>query len=450
MNKRYIYLCILISIAIGIRLLYGIYHPELTVSIDGAQYYGMGNQIVSHPTIKTIINPYRTPLYPLFLSGTVSLSGYHAPAIGSREFTYASQSVIFMQSFFGVLSVCILYFTLLLLSIDVSTAFLISTCMALNIFLFSWERTALTESMALTLVLGSTYILIRTILNPHKMYYIYLFFLFTLGWLLRPNLLIIPLVSLPLLLLAKPKKIFVMLTILLFVCTIIPPVIFSMVNAKNYGYMGISQVSDIDLLGQVLAFHEPVEAGKSFSFFYTSVVDTHMRHGSTNPFDFISYYDPALYGNGTKMNELQGFVHTVVLANLMTHIQHTITQIPNVFSDIDGNVLVVPNPHNGLTTFFYGLQTIYRITWLSGYLIFFLWPIVVWKYIRAPSRMVVVMIVLSTIALSIIATTVFMVSDDAGQEYARLVSVIQPLVYLFFIMCYNQLRNNVIVHKKSS
>lgn len=320
-------------------------------------------------------------------------------------------------------------------------AFIVSVFIACNIFIFSWERAFVTDSLGFSVLVWITYATIRLIRKPTPFWYISLGVLSTIGWLLRPNLLIIPVISFIILVFADKKRKYVALNCIVFMLTIGLSVLYVQANYFYHGYAGISQVVEINLLGQILKFNLPVDPGKEFTFYYNAVQEYRSHNGEPMPFRFIDTYDPTIYIDITKINELQQFVRTVIRSNIITYIVSAIAYIPNVFSDIVILVKVQPQHNNILSYVFYGLQEFYRVVWHSGYLLFLLWPISIWMYKKQPTNIHLILVFLGAVSISEILLTIFMVEDDnPGQEYARLVSIIQPQTYIFFsIMCYNQI-----------
>ena len=112
------------------------------------------------------------------------------------------------------------------------------------------------------------------------------------------------------------------------------PALYIVGNTVYHEYKGIQHVGDIDVLGRILEFDTPIEAGKAYSYFYESVTDYRNRKGNPMPFEFINTYDDSMYVNTTRMNELQGFTRSVVLGNLPSYVTDAFATIPSAMTDV--------------------------------------------------------------------------------------------------------------------
>jgi len=133
------------------------------------------------------------------------------------------------------------------------------------------------------------------------------------------------------------------------------------------------------------------------------------------------------------MGELQKFDRAVIAANLPSYIIQAISYIPNIFSDEPPLLAIDTKSTVGAAGFFALLWSISRGVWQLGYLVFILWPVSVWFYLRKPDTSHMIPVILGVISVSQLLVIVFFDYYDPGQ-YARLASVIQPQTYLFIVM----------------
>jgi hypothetical protein len=75
MKKYYIVSgIILLILSIAVRVAYAHLKPDIVLFADGQGYYRLGQAMIQNPSVQTIINPYRTPIYPLFLATVAKYS----------------------------------------------------------------------------------------------------------------------------------------------------------------------------------------------------------------------------------------------------------------------------------------------------------------------------------------------------------------------------------------
>lgn len=433
MNKKLFYAILLIVLTVGIRVIYANYHPEPILSYDGVGYYSLGNSMFKYPGISMVVNQYRTPLYPLLISGVMSLNGHAFTSIHSPEFYESARWIVLIQSIGSISAIIIMYVMLLNMSVPVLWAFGISVFVGCNIALFSWEWVIGTDSLAISVLIWITYTVWRLLRKPTIRWYIILFFLSTAGWLLRPNMLAVSCIAFVVLLFSRENRKKIFLNILVFVVTLLVPYLYTRVNVQYRGYHGISQIIEINLLGQILALDLPVEAGRN-SPFYQEVLDYRTTTMERMPYRFLDAYSPAIYGNVEEINKLGEFDRNVIRSVMPMFIMRSLSHIPDIFSDICQIIPVNPQSIVKLPLFFSWLQTFYRIAWYSGYLVFAWFPLSVWMYVRKRTPMNLMFVFLGLVTISEILTIVFLVYHDALQEYARLVTIVQPQAYLLVFL----------------
>lgn len=425
MRKKVFYIVLLIVCAVAVRVSLAFFNPLAIMLPDSYGYYDTGNAILASPTLPVIINPYRMPGYPIFISGIMSLTqGDQSPIdIPSSRWITITQSVL------GIFSCVLLFCLLLKLSVPKGVAFGVSLFQAINVFIFPWEGTVMPEAIAQALLMGMTYVLVQLALSPTKEKYIWFGILGFLGWLVKPNLFIIPIISLPLLLLTARNRRFLRTNLTILTLSIIFPLLFVWGNISYHGYMGISRVNDIDLLGQILDFRLPLEAGKQHEYLYQTLTAYRQSTNTPTPYKYLETLDPTVDINA----DLQQFDRTIIIHNLFPYVTHALSSVPKIFSDTD-MVELPPNLHGtALYDVFYLLQTASHVVWYAGYLVFILWPVSIVLYLKNPKPKNLVPILLGAISISQILMIVFL-DFYSISTYARLASTIQPQTFLVIVL----------------
>lgn len=442
MQKRVLYLILLVIISIFSRWLYSDVQTQPILNADSYGYYGFAKQILEKPSIPVFVNQYRVPVYPTILAGLMVANGSKDFPLDSQAFRPTLDQLIFIQSALSVAGIVLVYLLLLQLSVPLAWAFGISMFLSLNVYSYPLERAVMTDSLAGSFLIGLMYLLIRLVQKPTNRDYAFFGILSAVCWLLRPNLLLVPLLSLPLLLFVKTNRKFFRANVVIFGVTLLLPIVFVSLNSQYHGYTGISQINEINLLGRILEFDLPVEAGKQYKTYYEAVRDNKQRYQLTMPYRFIDTYAPLTYVEISKMNELQKFDRAVIAANIPSYILHTITYIPKIFSDEPPLLAIDTKASSGLAGFFSFIWKFYKMIWHVGYLVFFFLPVSLWLYFRKPSVSRMITVLLGAISVSQLLVIVFFDYYDAGQ-YARLASVIQPQAILFLVVTWENYKRSV-------
>lgn len=438
MNKKLLYLCILLVVSVIVRLFYAATHPAPIINADSYGYYGFGKQLVERPAPSSFVNQYRVPVYSTILGGLMVLNGKTSVPLDSPAFSPVISQLMFIQGGLAVLGIAVLYLLLIQLAIPIAWSFVVSLFLSLNVYAYPLERAVMTDSLASTLLISLTYMLVQLVQKPTRRAYVLFGVLSAISWLLRPNLLLVPLLSLPLLLLMKTNKKLIHTNIQVFCVSLSLPIVFVFLNSYYHGYTGISQINEINLLGRILEFDLPVEAGKEQSTYYNAVLENRKGSGLTMPYRFIDAYAPLTYVDTRLMSQLQQFDRAIIANNLPSYIVQAASYIPKIFSDDPPLLAIDTKAVVGVAGFFGLLWSISHAAWQLGYLVFILWPVSVWLYFRKPAASHMIPLLLGSISVSQLLVIVFFDYYDPGQ-YARLASVIQPQAYLFLVLMAREL-----------
>ena len=418
---------LLIICAVTVRVLFVVFNPPTNMLSDSYGYYDIGNNILNHPTLSTVINQYRLPGYPIFLSSIVTLTQGDQSPINNLE----ARWITVPQNILGIVSCVFLFCMLLTLSIPKSLAFGVSLFQAMNITIFSWEWVVMPEAIAQVILIGMIYILIQLIYSPSKTKYVAFGILGLLGWLVRPNLIIVPIISLIILFPTIRNKRLLWIHFTILILSIIFPLLYVWGNISFHGYSGISQVNEIDLLGRILEFNLPLEAGKQQKDLYKSITAYQKTTKMPSPYEYMTKIDPSVDVNLLTTQDLPKFDRTIISHNVVQYVFQAVKSIPTIFSDSD--IYINGTPQNLLYDLFYSLQIIYNTVWYGGYLLFILWPVSVWIYFTKPKRIHIVPVLLGAISICQILIIVLFDFYTKGL-YGRLASIIQPETFLFLVI----------------
>lgn len=430
-------LIIVFLIALLVRIIYAIAAPAVYLfNADTVGYYDIGVAFFSHPSVQTLITPYRTPVYPLFLNAVMHVIGAGSAPFASPAFLWGSQFVTALQMIIGAVAFTAFYQILTRL-VPTRARVLFAVFLLLDVFVIGWERTLLTEGLAISVSLMITTVLLHILVRPSVKKFILLWLLFVFGFLLRPSFAVYPAATLPVVAwyFRKQSRI-VFLTCMTLAATIIVPLAYARINYANYGYSGIQYVGDINILGRILGFNLPIESAKNYSYFYTTVTDARAKYNFIpTGFQFLRQYDSNIWDKAYRFVELQGFNRTVIMNNLPAYAGKALTSIPDILLQVCDFTLVSPSSKNLPTQIVWWLQQAYGYSQYITLAVPFLWIPACIIFLVKPTRWNAIVALIGTIATSQILLTAFVVYKDIGGQYGRVLSVVQPHMYLFLVLC---------------
>lgn len=127
-------LIILVAVAIG-QTVALIQNPLVSTTVDSTTYIQMAHDILAAP--RGLVNPFRTPGYPLFLATLFQLVG--VDHLGK---------VVGAQAFLAILAVFECYLLAFRLTHRQWLACLAASAIGINLYIVSWERTIMTEALS--------------------------------------------------------------------------------------------------------------------------------------------------------------------------------------------------------------------------------------------------------------------------------------------------------------
>lgn len=426
MTRKTLAIAFLIIIGVSLRLKYFQVMGVVT-SPDSLEYYELGNKILTNPSLSNIVNMYRTPLYPIFISGIFKLTSHLGEAFGSQLFYEIVFIVTWLQSIFALISLVFLYEILLLLKMPPKKALLLGIFLTLNINTIMWERALLTESFSISLMIITTFVLLSLMKRPDKLKSSFLLLLLVLGFLLRPSFITIPIASLPIILYflrGQGVKMQIISVFLLFVVIVAGYWGF---NKKLHGYNGISYIASVDLIGRILQNNISVDGGSERQYFYKNILDYRVRGGEPKPFLFLKTYDQNIFTNIPLMNKLQTFVWKVFWDEPGAFLISSIKDYPKAFREID-QLNKLPPPITKSLVFLNLLKDFYNFLRLPLLLVVPLYIFTIILFLKNPSNKIGSLLILGSIIFSQIVLILLIVPYG---EYDRLLSPVQPHLFIF-------------------
>lgn len=273
---------------ITIRVLYVVAIPQVFLNTDSEGYIILGRRMYAQPTIKNIINPYRTPLYPLFTQGLFVVSGQPAGKFYTPEFFQVASLITTIQSTLSIAAFVLLFFALIFIGIPLRLSWIFILMTSCDYFVLLWERSILTEGLAIPWMIIVTAVALFMMRSRTLWRYVLLFLLFIIGFFLRPALLLVPIIISGILFFYRHTVRRGIAILILLGAYLLVPFGYAKVNEYYHEYLGIQHVGDIDLLGKILEFQLPVESARSYEFYYNAVVASrNMSKKFPNPFELI-------------------------------------------------------------------------------------------------------------------------------------------------------------------
>ncbi len=421
--------------AVVIRVLYSLAVPAIYFNVDTEGYYNIGMTVFTHPSIRTLITPYRTPVYPMFLNGMMYILGAGGTPFGSPAFVWNAQFIAVIQMIVGAIAFTVFYKALSHLlprrSYQSFAVFLF-----FDVLVIGWERTLLTQGLAISVSLFITAVLFHMLLRPTGKKFLLLFLLCTLGFLIRPQIFILPIVTLPLIVwyFRKNGRI-VFWSCLTLAALAAIPLIYARINYQQYKYFGLQFGGDIAVLGRILEFNVPIDSAKNNTYFYTTVSDSRATNHITMPFRFLEQYDPAIYDKPYRLVQLQAFNQTVIFHTFPLFVMKAIGTIPEILLEVCEITLVPPHSTHVLTRIVGILQQIYGYAQYATLAVPVLWIPMGILFLVKPTRWNTMVFLTGTIAVSEVVFTALTMYHDTAEQYGRIISLVRPHLFLFLFLC---------------
>jgi len=310
-----IHVAIVIAVAIVVRWQYVQIVPTPILTADSYGYITIGNQIIDHPTLSTIINEFRTPIYPMIV-------GFMLRQFGSLD------GVVLLQQILGIGTVLLVLLILRSLKVSPWVFVCVGIAVAINPLLFQWERFIMTESLAIFMVMLFLYFWIHTYAKPSVIWLIGLTLSGIIMMLVRPATIIIPFIPLLFRMIGRPIREKIQLGICMAIILAVP-FLYQMGNIVFHGYRGIQRAADIAQLGNILLSDMDISKGASVPFYFTAVTRYRQLNGVPNPFRLIDTIgSDDIYQSTERMNDLQLFTRLVLQNNIPAFVKQAVYRYP--------------------------------------------------------------------------------------------------------------------------
>ncbi len=428
------YTLAVLVIAILTRIILAGTFPQLVIENDSADYYDVGRSILTYPSLSTIVNPHRTPIYPLFIASIVRIATGGFPDISSPAFTPGANMILLAQGVLGIVASLFWYKTLLLTGLSKRFAFYAYVLCAANIAVIAWERRLMTEGVAISWLLIVTYLSIRLLRTYSNILLVLLGVFSLIGFLLRPAFILIP-PALFLSIVALRKTNFVRaMCAVLAVLFLIMPWAYANGNRLYHGYNGITYYSDINLLGIIMQTGIPLESGARYRDIYNALRTYQAKGDSLYVFDFISQYDRMIFVNMDKMSQLQGFTRSILKINTYRYLVSSLKAIPKTFS-YQYSLNLSASANTITRKLFKGLELMYDKTVYLTIVLFPLYAGLLLSKNRKNSMTGKSLHILGAVAITQSIMTAFFVYE-ADPLFKRMMAPVQYHVIAFIFICF--------------
>lgn len=415
--------------ALLVRIIYSLAAPAIYFNVDTEGYYTLGTAFFSHPSLQTFVTPYRTPLSGIFLNAVMSLVGVGGAPYGSPAFVRGAQYVVITQMFIGALALTA-FWRALRHFLPQKARVLFGVFLLLNVLVIGWEHTLMTEGLAISISLFMTAVLLRMLDKPSGKKFALFWGLFAFGFLSRPSFMIYPIATIPFVAWYYRKQArIVFLTCVTLAAATIVPLAYARINYNTVNYFGVLFEGDIVVLGRILEFNIPVESAKDNTYFYTMVQNARAAGVTATGFQLLGWSDPAIWDKPYRFVQLQKFNRTVILHNLPLYITRAAATVPEMLLEVC-DFIRVPR-----TNILWALQMLYGYAQYATLAIPLIWVPVFIVFLVNPTRWNAVVAITGTIAMSQIVLTALVVYKDIAGQYGRVLSIVQPHMYLFLFLC---------------
>jgi len=332
--KWYWWIGIIIFVGSIVRVLFSMSFPTYRTGGDTVSYYYTAPHIVKN---FIVADPWRTPGYPIIIALPYLLEGKEMPRVISQfDFIPEFWSIRVAQIVTGILTLVVLFFLLRALGVSDNHAGAFTLFTACSYPLLLFEYYLVPESFAIFCLMG-TVILTIFLLKRFRMWqFLLLMILSIFGFLLRPMSILLPVIFIFILVWHwRTRKVFAasIVAIIMYAGFL---TWYSQANYALYQYRGISRISDVNILGKILAYHIPVDSAADSNGVKT-IISTYMK-GSYNPDPWqVFLQNGALYSASSAM-PLHEFVYDVLKHNILIYITKATVDIPsNMVSMALGN-----------------------------------------------------------------------------------------------------------------
>ncbi len=427
-KKTFIDLAILLGVAILIRIGYLVIHPYLNIFPDTYGYYEIGQNMLRSPSLRSWINPFRPPLYPIFLNAIVAATGHFGVRMVSPEYFIGEQYIGFIQTVVNIIGIIIFYFMLRKLFTSRLVILGMSIFQAISINAIIWERSVLSESFSIPITFIMGFLMIYALTSPTWLTVLFITFFSIIGVLFRPATIIYPFIIFPFIAYYHKKLPALLRCIVaggLFILFILG---YAKINEMNWGYFGIQNGGDINMLARIMQFRLPLTPAKNFQPLYDQVKAYTVSTNKPDVWIFLNTYNVDTYSSTQNIIILRKFDMAIINAYPFAYALHGLADIPASFLVTDEHYAFAPT--NIVRSIFYALSIVFRLT---QYIYITSIPFILVAWIRLLfkkiSRKEAGITLLGTFSYGTVV--LYVLTGTGYYDYARFYSTVQPFLTLF-------------------
>jgi hypothetical protein len=415
----------LLIIGILVRIAYTQISPTPHIFPDTFGYVRVGQEILTNPSVSTIINPSRPALYPLFLSSILRAYGIRDTSLWAMTGTPAQTTVLFVQTLLSLCAIIPLYLLVRRLVNHPAVAWIVGLIQVTAINLITWERSLLSESFAIPLTMAISILGVLTPSSPSWGRLLSLLALSIIGILLRPSFIIFPLLIFPFIAIYHKRAAVTLRVIVIMSLTLLLTITYAKLNEANHGYYGIQSGSDINVMGRILQFRLPLHPASTIHPIYENVLEYQKGTEARDAWGFINEHGIDVY-TAEGLAQVRAFNRAILSHYPLQYVSSALSEIPMSIIAIHPLYTVPLETRPSILW-----QLLWWVFLGTQYLLLLTLPLIVVAWIRLSRRISITeaqATMMGTIAYGHILLTV--VAGEAP-DYARFNGFIQPLLSVF-------------------
>ncbi len=421
----------LVLCATVLRFAYAAHSPSYITTGDSVSYFLTAKHIVE---TGNLVDPWRTPVYPLLLAVPYVFSGHPMPTEISGVFTSGLMCIRIWQSVFMVIGTLILYVICLKLRLNSFLSAALSFVATADYTLLLLEHAILTEAFSFFWLSIVVYFSVLLFTRFSWRYIAVLTILWIIGMFLRPSVIGLPFLILGASILRYRTRRMLVASIISLILYVGVITVYSRVNLSQSGFSGISRIQDVNMWGKLLHMGiSDQDLGDSDTARKArAAMQVHAKH----PFEIFRQF-PELYKRehaGTFHNFTTGLVRD----HLGAYVAHSVTSLPAVVTS-PTDIVDKTATTGKYDAFFAVLKLIYqRLVYLSFIPLFGV-LFVLYRAIKKSDATLSGVLCITLIGVYHVAVSSLMAYDDFG----RLLAVARPLLLVSTVLLIRELKKDI-------
>lgn len=325
---------IIVLLAFIVRIAYIHYDPRPILNIDSYGYFSRAVKLRTGNPLLILFSDERVPAYPLFIAAVAHPTELLVQSTEPIAFR-GNQSILFIQMLAGIFTVIFSFSILSLLKVPLYLQLLISSLIATHGALIYWEHTILPETLVTCLLTGYAYLVLRYIKYHHSFIIVLLYLCSILLFLLKPIFIILPFITFLYILISDQKRNNYRLIFLSLISYSLFILCYVQGNKLMHGYGGINHAGEINILGRIMQFNLPLDAGTKTPFFVTKLTQYRQLQKEVMPYRFLEWSDEAIYGKIWLLEDLRIFTKNIVRNNIFVYIYLALPDVIPALTTLD-------------------------------------------------------------------------------------------------------------------